>query len=229
MKNQYFADLNDYRKYGLLRTLSGGILKSFVCWMLTEDDGSTDGKFRHHLGKDSKWQRYDPDLLKLLLECRRDVGEAERLKFVPSCGYFADVLKDDELSRQHYFDKLWPKVAEADLVFFDPDNGFEVKSRKRGNKHSCKYLYWPEVTRAYELGCSPLVYQHFRRQNRDAFVSRIAQRLRQETNAKAIFSFRTSQVVFFLAPQIKHHAHFEQQAKKLARWEDEITMTSHVF
>ena len=46
MKDQYFGDINDYRKYGLLRAVvctSG--LRLMVAWMLTPDDGSTDGKF----------------------------------------------------------------------------------------------------------------------------------------------------------------------------------------
>jgi hypothetical protein len=47
MKNQYFGDVNDYRKYGLLRALqstwNGSLL---VAWMLTPDDGGRDGRFR---------------------------------------------------------------------------------------------------------------------------------------------------------------------------------------
>jgi hypothetical protein len=41
MKDQYFADINDYRKYGLLRILGEG-LRVGVCWMLTKPDGSGD-------------------------------------------------------------------------------------------------------------------------------------------------------------------------------------------
>ena len=45
MKNQYLGDINDYRKQGLLRLLSGmGELKTGVCWMLTPDDGRTNRK-----------------------------------------------------------------------------------------------------------------------------------------------------------------------------------------
>jgi hypothetical protein len=44
MKNQYFGDINDYRKYGLLRGLSNrGEIRTAVCWMLTTDDGRGDG------------------------------------------------------------------------------------------------------------------------------------------------------------------------------------------
>ena len=47
MKNQYVGDVNDYRKYGLLRCLvSSGELRTLVAWMLTPDDDSSDGKLR---------------------------------------------------------------------------------------------------------------------------------------------------------------------------------------
>jgi hypothetical protein len=39
VKNRYFGDINDYRKYGLLRALTNyGEIKTAVCWMLTTDD-----------------------------------------------------------------------------------------------------------------------------------------------------------------------------------------------
>ena len=52
MKNQYFGDVNDYKKYGLLRGLScDGAIKTFVCWMLTESDNRIDGNKRIFLSK----------------------------------------------------------------------------------------------------------------------------------------------------------------------------------
>ncbi len=45
MKNQYVGDVNDYLKYGLIRTLvKGRHLKAGVFWMLTDDDKRGDGE-----------------------------------------------------------------------------------------------------------------------------------------------------------------------------------------
>jgi hypothetical protein len=45
MKNQYVADVNDFRKYGLIRGLAeGNDLRTAVCWMLTPDDWRADGR-----------------------------------------------------------------------------------------------------------------------------------------------------------------------------------------
>ena len=55
MKNQYFGDINDYRKYGLsshtFRIM--GNFASALCWMLTAPDSRTDGKFIDYVGKRS--------------------------------------------------------------------------------------------------------------------------------------------------------------------------------
>ena len=74
MKDQYFGDINDYRKYGLLRTLgrSSGLLIG-VCWLLTRDDGGGDDGLRNYLAKPSRWQHFDPELydkLRCLSEAR---------------------------------------------------------------------------------------------------------------------------------------------------------------
>jgi hypothetical protein len=50
---------------------------------------------------------------------------------------------------------------DCDLIFFDPDNGLEVKSKPKDRKNSCKYS--DELARAYANNKSVLVYQHFRR------------------------------------------------------------------
>ena len=63
MKNQYFGDINDFRKYGLLRTIqreSG--LGIGVCWFLTADDGGVDGRLMKYLNQPSRWRHYDSEL-----------------------------------------------------------------------------------------------------------------------------------------------------------------------
>ena len=51
MKNQYVGDIGDYGKYGLLRFLANRGIKIGVNWYLTDDDGSSDGKFTKYLKK----------------------------------------------------------------------------------------------------------------------------------------------------------------------------------
>ena len=68
MKHQYFGDINDYRKYGLLRHLSNfGEITTSVCWMLTPDtEGNADGQKLAYLEKPQKYRHHDPAHFDLL-------------------------------------------------------------------------------------------------------------------------------------------------------------------
>ncbi|MCP5055151.1 MAG: hypothetical protein GY937_00325 [bacterium] len=55
--------MNDYRKYGLLRSLQAGSgFELLVAWMLTPDDGGSDGKFRTYMAEPRRWKHFDPEL-----------------------------------------------------------------------------------------------------------------------------------------------------------------------
>lgn len=86
---------------------------------------------------------------------------------------------------------------DADLVFFDPDNGLEV-SLPKGRKNSSKYLYLDEAAAFYEAGKSLLIYQHFPRVERKAFLTSCTERLRSVASGCAVWAFTTSHVVFLL-------------------------------
>ena len=90
MKDQYFGDINDFRKYGLLRSISlAGDFRLLVAWMLTPDNGSTDGKFISYLKEPKKWSKYDQSLYHSLKEIlvhkqRRHVSLIEETELLPN-------------------------------------------------------------------------------------------------------------------------------------------------
>jgi len=86
---------------------------------------------------------------------------------------------------------------DVDLIFFDPDNGLEVALPK-GRKNSSKYLYLDEVGAFYASGKSQLIYQHFPRIERAAFLARCAERLRAVAPGASLWAFTTAHVVFLL-------------------------------
>ena len=139
MKNQYFGDINDYRKYGLLRLLSAnGNLRIGVCWMLTVPDSRTDGKFIDYVGKE-KYSVYDSELFDALKTCLSDsrgrcVSFADEWSMIPDAVYYPELLSDDESQRLKYFGEFAEKCRNCDLVFFDPDNGIEIKSTPQRSK-----------------------------------------------------------------------------------------------
>ena len=63
MKDQYFGDVNDYRKYGLLREiLASANVRLGVCWMLTAPDSRTDGAHVAYLDNPKKYRVFDCEL-----------------------------------------------------------------------------------------------------------------------------------------------------------------------
>jgi hypothetical protein len=234
MKNQYFGDINDYRKYGLLRLLTNrGEIKTAVCWMLTPDDGRGDGGFIGYLEQPNKWQGFDAPLFERLRELvlrqrLRDVRGAETSAILPASRFASGFLPDDADGRARYFDAFVDLARGCELVFFDPDNGIEVKSKPYGRKDSSKFLYWREIERLWSAGHSLLIYQHFPHVKRRPYIEGKACELSVRTRAPEIISFRTSHVVFFLVPQADRLEFFEERSEKVGSdWERQILVAHH--
>jgi len=93
MKNQYFGDINDYRKYGIMLALqSEGINKLLVAWMLAPDDRGSDGSLRSCLHLPKQWRRFDPELFDNLVDSLKSgptgVRLIERSKILPCTSFF---------------------------------------------------------------------------------------------------------------------------------------------
>lgn len=229
MKNQYFGDINDYRKYGLLRSiLLVGEFKPLVAWMLTPDDGSTDGKFVSYLQHPDKWSRHDPELFHELKEILADdqnrrVSSLESSGLLPKAEFFSENVPDSSSGRGDWFGLLSKRAIGTDFVFLDPDNGLEVKSRAYGRKNSSKFLYWREVESLWADGKSLLIYQHFIRENRISFIQRMLEALKKVTSGSTVEAFSTSNVVFLMALQPQHQRfHKPIVGSVQERWKGQI-------
>lgn len=211
MKDQYFGDINDYRKYGLLRSIiDASKLHVLVAWMLTPNDGSTDGKFISYLDEPRKWSKYDPQLFQkirdiLANEQQRRVSLIESTGLLPEAEYFSDCVPDPASDRNVWFTLLAARAQGCELVFLDPDNGFEVKSKHYGRKNSSKYVYWREIEALWLSGKSLLIYQHFPMEKRFNFIQRMLGALRGATPDSLVEAFSTPHVVFLMALQPNHH------------------------
>jgi len=228
VKNQYFGDVNDYRKYGLLRVLvrSSG-LRLLVSWMLTPDDGSGDGEFRRYLQEPRSLRACDPVLFDALADLTsgstRAVSLIEASGLLPRATFFRDLVPDDRLGREGFGSRLVAASADADLVFLDPDNGIEVASRPVGRKGSSKYVSWSELDALWAAGKSLLIYQHFQREPRAAFSSAISAQLQARTGAPYLKAFHTPHVLFILVAQAAHQATITTSARDgLEAWKGQI-------
>src|SRR5271155_718172 len=104
MKDQYIGDINDFRKYGLLRALSsahGGELR--VCWMLTAADGRADGARVSYLEDASRFREFDAPLFDTLADLvagdLRNTAALQAAGVLPNARFHPDVLTDDRVQR----------------------------------------------------------------------------------------------------------------------------------
>lgn len=234
MKNQYVGDVNDYRKYGLIRALAGdNAFQVGVFWMLTADDSHNDGKFLDYLGQPKQWRHHDPFLFDSLHGIihkyrQRAVSLVQELSILPGAVFMASPLHDDAESRGKIVLATFESFSGRELVFFDPDNGLEIQSKPIGHKNSNKYLYFSEVAQAFARGHSSVIYQHFPHIKRDLYINDRAKQLQKATGASTIFSFSTSFVCFFVVPQEEHVALFKERLEVVrSRWCKQFVLRTH--
>jgi hypothetical protein len=227
MKHQYFGDENDYRKYGLIRALTGaGSLSVGVCWMLTPDDGRSDGRFTGYLQQPAH-RRHDPQLYDALSSAMatgvRHLDHVSRFDLLPGARFHSAIVPDQHSERTAYFQSAMIGLAGADLIFFDPDNGIEVPSTPHGRRESSKFVFWDELAAAYGAGHSVLVYQHYPREARATYVARRVAELREKTGAADVRTFSTIRVLFLLAAQERQRSAFTLGAQAVgSAWHPQI-------
>ncbi|GGA91184.1 hypothetical protein GCM10011491_18990 [Brucella endophytica] len=170
--------------------------------MLTPADGRADGNKLNYLKQPETFRHLDPKLFDILAHVagepnRRRLQVIENSGAIQQATYFNELLPDDISGRQAFMDRCSDAFRVADLVFFDPDNGLEV-SLPKGRKNSCKYLYLDEAAAFYGAGKSLLIYQHFPRIERKAFIAQRSEQLRAFAPDCSLWTFTTAHVVFFL-------------------------------
>ncbi|MGH8502542.1 MAG: hypothetical protein ACREVE_08720 [Gammaproteobacteria bacterium] len=227
MKQQYFGDVNDYLKYGVLRCCVTSGFRLGVCWMLTPPDDRTDGRKLVYLERPDEWRPHDPTLFDLLRSTLKRAGgrhvrHAEQ-KLLQGSHFFGDVVPDALNARAEWFRAARAKLASSDLIFFDPDNGIEVASKACGRKNSSKYVYWHELAASWNDGASLLVFQHFSRLKRDEHIAQLRSRLLAHAPAANVVPLRSANVLFLLAYRKAHATRAKRMMNMLSsQWSGRI-------
>jgi hypothetical protein len=225
MQNPYTGDVGDYGKYILLDALAGSDLRLAVVWYLNPYlEDSTDGKFTNYLSEaEEKCYRpaspgiYDA-LRKIVRNGDRHVSFVRKEGILPAGTIFyeapLDYMKvslvgDRKRAREAWLSGALNETREAELVFFDPDNGLEVKSHVPHSKLGAKYIFENEIRAFWERNQSILVYQHL---NRSGSVDEQARkglarlRVLADGNECWAISFHSYSVRLYFVVPIKNHA-----------------------
>lgn len=227
MQDRYVGDVGDFGKYGLLRSLcrgdeGGAPLRLGVLWYRFDGDDSTapnDGRHTDYLSQPSRHERClrrcDPELFDTMLNLvsnDRSIAAVEASGALPAdTEFFSEGLsfmetppEERDGKRRRWLKAGLRQVKEAEVVFFDPDNGLETPSNISTSPKGPKYVYYDDLQPCWERGQSLVVYHHIAR-NASA-VQQIRGRcreLRQKlSGAEPIairFRRRTPRVYFVLA------------------------------
>jgi hypothetical protein len=234
VKNQYFGDINDYSKYGLLRAF-GASLEIAVIWMLTADDGSGHGNRTQYL-ESGTIGHHDPELFAWLTNwyragARHNVALIEQSGLLPNCRFFNEIVPDESSARAAWFDRVREFAHGSDLVFLDPDNGLPGQSRKPGAKSSSKYVRWEEVGTLYEDGHSLLIYQHFARVERRPFINGKLREIYKRFGIDNVITFGSFDwVALLLAADSPHSVSIDEAARRITiDWHQRIHVARNVI
>jgi hypothetical protein len=177
----------------------------------TPPDDRPDGAKKTYLDQPNQWGHFDPDVFEELTSVRQHPGVRrlrliERSGIIPKALFFNEHLSDRTDLRDSFFEAAWDHLKRAQLIFFDPDNGLDVKSKPSGRAGSSKYLFRNEVAETYKRGHSVLVYQHFQRVPLDRLIGGLARDLATVASDALIWCFRTSSAAFLLVIHPDHKA-----------------------
>ena len=220
------------------RKLSLGIV-----WYLMPDEDNNDGKKTSYLKNPEKYRPCDHELFKHLKKLvdseQRSVSEIQDSKlFSPQTVYHDCVLpygdpvkltKDERLARRkRWLDRAIQKVRKSDVVFCDPDTGFEIKSVEKHYNKGGKYVFWDEAKHLYDSEKQTAIfYQHSRREKNHIkdMVSEIGNKLPGGSHVIPItFEKARKDRTFFVIPSQKHDELITARIREMEKgpWADHI-------
>ncbi|WP_010187972.1 hypothetical protein [Sphingomonas sp. PAMC 26605] len=177
MQDRYIGDAGDYAKFSLLNSLTSGgesLIPLGVLWYRFPDETHNgDGRHISYLGQPEIALR-SPEVHAMLADLvasgRRTIAAAQGRGILPANTLFfsALVLKKGTPAERASYRAAWFKrglrnLAEADLIFFDPDNGIETPALDRRGLKAGKYVFWSEIEQAWDAGKSLVIYNHLNR------------------------------------------------------------------
>jgi hypothetical protein len=220
MQDRYVGDIGDFAKYALLKALVASDLRLGVVWYLNPDEEENeDGKFTRYPNlRECDESSYDKMQILLAPGCR-NVACVERAEILPPNTIFyaqplsfRDYAPSDYAGRIQHRDR-WLQHAlaatrEADVVFFDPDNGFAPQSASATGKDAQKYVFPEEIAPFLHRQQSLVIYHHHaHNEGLDPQLDRHHQELAVDArthNTWAITFHRRSVRAFFVVEAGRH-------------------------
>jgi len=195
MKNKWFGDIHDFRKYGLLCFLAKFYKEIAIDWMLTDKIPNTkDGNKIQFANCNRKYYwapKSSGEMQRKIWEYLHAFHIAKRTRNVscaseifnlfPSCDKIKILKTRNEICSDR------PR-----LIFFDADNGFVDREGS-----SSIYVSVNEIKTAFYIGNDILLYQHRPRKILNELIEEKCSILRKITENPPLV-FKAGSVIYFL-------------------------------
>jgi len=230
MQNCYACDVGDFGKYGLLKYLcisteddKNSELNLGVVWYLVPDESNNnDGKHTDYLKphpENDIFRKCDQKLyyeLAEILHTERTISQIQKNNILPQGTSFYDIpltfvdmpsigpkARNMRIKkRREWVQEAFKKTELCDVVFFDPDNGLEIKSIKSHNKYGPKYAFFDELSPYLQRNQSLVIYQHIIRNAsaKEQIIDRFDQIKKRFNGSSSAFAlhYHRGQVEYFL-------------------------------
>jgi len=163
--------------------------------MLTKDNNGTYPRKLNYL-KSQQSAILDTELWGYLSTCFsndwRDVSYIEG--WLGNIIHYEKRLIDDWSSRKAISNEVISVASKNQIVFLDPDNGYQVPSCPEGKSKSCKYVYAFEISRLLEKDATIILFQHLRMGQK---VDNMIEQFSEQWKGQYRFAVRTSYVVYY--------------------------------
>jgi hypothetical protein len=173
LQNRYVGDIGDYLKFSILRWLSPGYRLGIAWWLYRDERHNRDGRHVGYLDRPDQWRHFDPELFDTLAHIvatgRRDVRALEAANLLPGAVFASEsvpvtrLAAQRELARCRWFGTMLHRLADADLVFVDPDNGLEPSGFSYASAKAGKSALLRELLELAQPGRCLIVYHHHTR------------------------------------------------------------------
>jgi hypothetical protein len=227
VQDRYVGDVGDFAKYALLRSITRkGGLRLGVNWCLfCNESHNSDGRHTSYLQK-PEFRSLDPELhdglATIVNSGDRSLRRISGANFFPAETIFFDSpvmpIRQVEAGRSgrrahraKWISSALAATVKCDVVFFDPDNGFETPSVPIQNSKAGKYIFLEELTSFWGRGQSLIVYHHLNRRASVKEQTRVLQKrlgasFRNAAFVKCLLFRRGSCRHFWILGQARHAA-----------------------
>src|SRR3989344_836233 len=165
MQNRFVGDIGDFGKYGLLRALCKGRRLGIVWYLVPDEHHNNDGGLIDYPNRASCDPELYATLQRILREENRNIGAIRKAGILPTKTFYEIPLTFERVPivERGAYRRSWLKAAseyvrDCDVLFLDPDNGLQVKSKGPGSAQAQKYVFWEDFS-FYQPEQSLIIYQ----------------------------------------------------------------------